>query len=137
MPKVLPESHRIGKAIVEYFPSHISNLENLDYINIESLAKRLPKTVSAEQLRQVCVIQQQAVICSLNGVNLYADMARLSPELDFSFMPIKHLEERIRDIQAKQQSTEDSTSMHEESEEEHLSIGKGEMLSAEDTGFDC
>jgi hypothetical protein len=130
MPKVLPESHRIGKAFVQYFPSHISNLENLDFINIESFTKRLPKTVSAEQLRQVCVTQQQAVIRSLNGINLYADMAQLSPELDFSFVPIKHLEERIRDIQAKQQPTENNTSMHDESEEEHLSIGKGEMLSA-------
>jgi hypothetical protein len=57
--------------------------------------------------------------------------------LDFSFIPIKHFEERIQGIQAMQQSTEESTSMHEESEEGHLSIRKGETLSTEDAGFDC
>jgi hypothetical protein len=105
-------------------------------MNIENLARRLPKTVSAEQLRAVCVNQQQAVIRGLAGVNLYADMAQLSPELDFSFVPIKHLEDRIRDIEARQQCEMD-LDVKEESSEERLSIGKGEPMSAEDTGFDC
>lgn len=136
MPKVQGDSHSIGRALHEHFPSHVSNLENLDYMNIESLVRRLPKTVSAEQLRVVCVSQQQAVIRGLCGANLYSDMARLSPELDFSFVPIKHLEERIRDLESRLQPEPDAE-MHEESSEEHLSIGKGEHMSAEDTGFDC
>lgn len=96
MPKIQGNSQNIGRAFLEHFPSHISNLENLDYYNIENLTRRLPKTVSTEQLRMVCVSQQQAVIRGLSKINLYADMAQLSPELDFSFVPIKHLEERIR-----------------------------------------
>lgn len=137
MPKILQDGgkHHIAKAFVEYFPNQAANLENLDFINIENLARRLPKIVSAEQLRQVCVNQQQAVIRGLHTVNLYADMAQLSPELDFSFVPIKHLEERIRDIEARQMPQEPS--MQDESEEERLSVGKQEMLEAEETGFDC
>lgn len=96
MPKLQLDTNPIGKALLEHFPNHISNLENLDYMNIDSLARKLPKTVSAEQLRQVCVMQQQAVIRGLHSVNLYADMAMLSPDLDFSYLPIKHLEDRIR-----------------------------------------
>lgn len=115
MPKILQEGgkHHIGKAIVEYFPNQAANLENLDFINIESLARRLPKTVSADQLRQVCVRQQQAVIRGLHSVNLYADMAQLTPELDFSFVPIKHIEDRIREFEARQIPEEPS--IHEES----------------------
>jgi len=49
-------------------------------------------------------------------------MAQLSPELDFSFVSIKHIEERIREIEARQIPQE--SSMQEESEEERLSVGK-------------
>jgi hypothetical protein len=75
MRKMQGDSQCLGRALYEHFPFHAANLENLNYMNIESLARRLPKTVSAEQLRVVCVNQQQAVISGLTCANLYADMA--------------------------------------------------------------
>lgn len=62
-------------------------------------------------------------------------MAQLSPQLDFSFVPIKHLEERIREIETRQYVVLEE---EEEGESEvSVSMGKGEHMSAEDTGFDC
>ena len=90
MTKVLREG-RAAKVLAEHFPNYLVNLENLDYCNYENVARRLPKTMPAETLRQVCIHQQEAVIKSLTQGNLYSEMAKLSPSLDFSYIPIRQL----------------------------------------------